>query len=116
MIWLQSMNGENDGPVAVADKPDSIITAPTSDRAPRERLAYFDNLRTALTGFVVVHHAAVGYSHIPMWYYNEPPTDAFARLQAIAVAKFAIVAALGLPLCWAFAYLVHSLPYAKRVL
>ena len=40
----------------------------------------------------------------------------FAWLNAIAVVKFAIVAALGLPLCWTLAYLVRSLPLARRVL
>ena len=40
----------------------------------------------------------------------------FAWLNAIAVVKFAIVAALGLPLCWTLAYLIRSLPLARRVL
>ncbi|WP_235854770.1 acyltransferase family protein [Nonomuraea aridisoli] len=37
-------------------------------------------------------------------------------LEAPAVAKFAVLLALALPLCWWVAYLVRSLPYAKRVL
>ncbi len=41
---------------------------------------------------------------------------AFAWLNAIAVVKFAIVAALALPLCWTFAYLIRSIPLARRVL
>ena len=28
-----------------------------------------------LTGLVVIHHAAVTYSDIPMWYYTEPAKD-----------------------------------------
>jgi glucans biosynthesis protein C len=41
---------------------------------------------------------------------------AFAWLNAIAVVKFAIVAVLALPLCWMSAYLIRSLPAARRVL
>ncbi|MFI7612785.1 acyltransferase family protein [Nonomuraea terrae] len=37
-------------------------------------------------------------------------------LEAPAVAKFAVLLALALPACWSAAYLVRSLPYAKRVL
>ena len=35
----------------------------------RTRLYYLDNLRVVLTALVVLHHAAVTYSHIPLWYY-----------------------------------------------
>ena len=41
----------------------------------RRRLLYFDNLRTVLTALVVIHHAAIAYSDIPMWYYIEPVRD-----------------------------------------
>ncbi|WP_274910662.1 acyltransferase family protein [Streptomyces sp. WZ-12] len=41
---------------------------------------------------------------------------AFGWLHAPAVAKFAVVAALALPLCWALAYAVRRLPHADRVL
>lgn len=41
---------------------------------------------------------------------------AFSWLGAIAVVKFVIVGALAVPLCWAAAYAVRSLPHAKRVL
>ncbi len=41
---------------------------------------------------------------------------AFAWLNAIAVVKFAIVAVLALPLCWMSAYLIRSLPLARRIL
>ncbi|SDJ82096.1 Fucose 4-O-acetylase [Nonomuraea jiangxiensis] len=41
---------------------------------------------------------------------------ALSRLQAVAVVKFAIMLVLALPLCWALAYAVRSLPGAKRVL
>jgi peptidoglycan/LPS O-acetylase OafA/YrhL len=41
---------------------------------------------------------------------------AFASLSAIAVVKFLVVAAIAIPLCWASAYLVRSLPLARRVL
>ncbi|MEU9117031.1 acyltransferase family protein [Streptomyces sp. NPDC048483] len=41
---------------------------------------------------------------------------AFRWLHAPAAVKFALVAALALPLCWAVAYVVRSLPRADRVL
>ncbi|WP_336205051.1 acyltransferase family protein [Nonomuraea sp. LPB2021202275-12-8] len=41
---------------------------------------------------------------------------ALSGLQAVAVVKFAVAVAVSLPLCWALAYLVRSLPGAKRVL
>ncbi|WP_312887954.1 acyltransferase family protein [Nonomuraea rhodomycinica] len=41
---------------------------------------------------------------------------AFRGLEAPAVVKFAVVAVLSLPLCWGLAYLVRSLPGARRIL
>jgi glucan biosynthesis protein C len=41
---------------------------------------------------------------------------AFSWLAAVAIAKFLVVAALAVPLCWLVAYVVRGLPYAKRVL
>ncbi|MEU5861310.1 acyltransferase family protein [Nonomuraea sp. NPDC047529] len=40
------------------------------------RLFAIDNLRVLLTALVVVHHVAVTYGNIPIWYYSEPATDA----------------------------------------
>lgn len=37
-------------------------------------------------------------------------------LDAIAVAKFGVLLALAVPLCWALAYAVRAIPGAKRVL
>ncbi|MFC4008653.1 acyltransferase family protein [Nonomuraea purpurea] len=37
-------------------------------------------------------------------------------LEAVAIVKFAVMLALALPLCWALAYLVRSIPGARRVL
>ncbi|SHI38562.1 Acyltransferase family protein [Nocardiopsis flavescens] len=48
--------------------------------APRTRLHYIDNLRVALTVLVVLHHAALTYSNIPVWFYLEPAGDATAGL------------------------------------
>ncbi|MFC4561729.1 acyltransferase family protein [Nocardiopsis mangrovi] len=39
------------------------------------RLAYIDNLRIVLTVLVVLHHVAVTYGNIPVWYYTEPAQD-----------------------------------------
>lgn len=49
--------------------------APPQATGTQPRLAYIDNLRVALTALVVVHHCAVTYSHIPLWYYSEPAHD-----------------------------------------
>lgn len=42
---------------------------------PRPRLAYMDNLRILLTALVVLHHAAVTYGNVPLWFYVEPAED-----------------------------------------
>ena len=38
-----------------------------------------------------------------------------SSLHSIALVKFIIIVVLAIPLCWAVAYLVRALPYAKRV-
>ena len=48
--------------------------------ASAPRLWFVDNLRILLTALVILHHIAVTYSGIPMWYYNEKPTSAVAEL------------------------------------
>jgi peptidoglycan/LPS O-acetylase OafA/YrhL len=71
----------------------------------RSRLLHIDNLRIALTALVVVHHAAVAYSHIPLWYYTEPGTDASATLldilllldQSFFMGAFFLIAGLFVP-------------------
>ena len=69
------------------------------------RLFYVDNLRTALTVLVVIHHAAIGYSNIQAWYYLEPPTESSATLldvlvllnQAFFMGAFFLISALFVP-------------------
>ncbi|MDA2807598.1 acyltransferase family protein [Nocardiopsis suaedae] len=39
------------------------------------RLAFIDNLRILLTVLVVLHHCAVTYGTIPVWYFTEPAQD-----------------------------------------
>ncbi|TDD19754.1 acyltransferase [Nonomuraea diastatica] len=41
---------------------------------------------------------------------------ALSPIEAIAIAKFAVMLVIALPVCWALAYAVRSLPGAKRVL
>lgn len=43
--------------------------------SPPTRLRYLDNLRVFLTVLVVLHHAAITYGNIPIWYYTEPAQD-----------------------------------------
>ena len=47
----------------------------TAAPATTSRLLYLDNLRVALTVLVVLHHIAVTYGNIPVWYYTEPAQD-----------------------------------------
>ena len=71
----------------------------------RTRLLHIDNLRIALTALVVVHHAAITYSHIPLWYYTEPATDPSGTLldillildQAFFMGAFFFIAGLFVP-------------------
>ncbi|RZT86604.1 fucose 4-O-acetylase-like acetyltransferase [Pseudonocardia sediminis] len=61
--------------------PRPSATAPESGARPAStagRLAWLDNVRVGLTVLVLAHHAAVTYSHIPLWPYHEPPRDGSA--------------------------------------
>jgi peptidoglycan/LPS O-acetylase OafA/YrhL len=77
----------------------------TRSTTTRPRLGYVDNLRTALTALVVIHHAALGYGTIPGWFYVEPPADASAVLldvlvlldQAFFMGAFFLISALFVP-------------------
>ncbi|GGU73187.1 hypothetical protein GCM10010211_43810 [Streptomyces albospinus] len=61
-------------------------TAPADSAGPvRLRLHYVDNLRIALTALVVLHHTAVTYGNIPVWYYTEPAKDGSGRLLDVFV-------------------------------
>ena len=51
------------------------MTATTARPTTGTRLNCLDNIRVLLTAFVVLHHAAITYSDIPLWYYTEPPHD-----------------------------------------
>ncbi|MET8990317.1 acyltransferase [Nonomuraea wenchangensis] len=50
-------------------------TEATGTTSTTTRILALDNLRVVLTALVVVHHAAITYSHIPLWYYTEPAQD-----------------------------------------
>lgn len=39
------------------------------------RMFYLDNLRLLLTVLVVLHHVALTYGNVPLWYYTEPAQD-----------------------------------------
>ncbi|KAB8190061.1 acyltransferase family protein [Nonomuraea phyllanthi] len=52
---------------------------------PRTRLHSIDNLRTVLTVLVVVHHVAITYGNIPLWYYAEPAKDPSGHLLDVLV-------------------------------
>jgi len=69
------------------------------------RLLYVDNLRTALTALVLVHHASIGYSNVPGWFYTDPSTDPSATLldlllvfdQAFFMGAFFLISGLFVP-------------------
>lgn len=61
------------------------VTAPTATPAPAHaptgsRLAFVDNLRVVLMALVILHHVAVTYSGLPLWYYTEKPGSGVAAL------------------------------------
>ncbi|MCO1654845.1 acyltransferase family protein [Pseudonocardia humida] len=81
-------------------------SANTSTATPTTgRLHHVDNLRIALTALVVLHHAAVTYSTIPLWYYKEATTDSSAMLldifvvlnQSFFMGAFFLIAGLFVP-------------------
>lgn len=43
--------------------------------SPATRLGYVDNLRVLLTVLVLVHHSALTYGALPLWYWTEPSTS-----------------------------------------
>ena len=53
----------------------SPSTTGAADRPSRPRLFYVDHLRVVLTVLVVLHHAAITYGNIPVWYLTEPAQD-----------------------------------------
>ncbi|MGD3111829.1 acyltransferase family protein [Streptomyces sp. YGL11-2] len=75
----------------------------------RERL----NRQGRTAAFLSRHAFAVYVLHAPVLV---ALGHAFHWLHAPAVAKFALVAALALPACWAVAYVVRRLPRVDRVL
>ncbi|WP_327085284.1 acyltransferase family protein [Nonomuraea sp. NBC_01738] len=52
-----------------------MTTSPLSPTAPATRMRAVDNLRVVLTVLVVLHHVALTYGNIPMWFYTEPARD-----------------------------------------
>ncbi|MDR8413335.1 acyltransferase [Nonomuraea sp. 3-1Str] len=47
----------------------------TTETRSATRLLAVDNLRVVLTALVVIHHVAVTYGNIPVWFYVEPARD-----------------------------------------
>lgn len=55
-------------------QPAPASAPPPAPARPR-RLDYVDHLRVVLTVLVVLHHVALTYGNIPIWFYNEPSQD-----------------------------------------
>jgi glucans biosynthesis protein C len=72
---LHEPSGQTKESVALAKYQDAAGTFDTEPGPPRTRLSYLDNLRILLTVLVVLHHAAITYGNIPIWYYTEPARD-----------------------------------------
>ncbi|MEJ3653594.1 acyltransferase family protein [Actinomycetes bacterium KLBMP 9759] len=64
-----------------SEEPAAVAAPPSA--APR--LLYVDNLRVALTVLVVLHHVAVTYGNIPVWYYVETAKDGTGLLLDLLV-------------------------------
>ena len=75
---------------------DTAVVMPLADPAVpvRTRLPFVDNLRWVMILLVISMHAAVTYSHVGSWYYNEDPkpeiatTALFATYQAFLQSFF----------------------------
>ncbi|MBB5774262.1 acyltransferase family protein [Nonomuraea jabiensis] len=64
--------------MATTDHPTAAAlsgASPGQSTASPPRLWFVDNLRTLLTSLVVLHHTAIIYSGLPLWYYTEQPTS-----------------------------------------
>ncbi|WP_017543276.1 acyltransferase family protein [Nocardiopsis prasina] len=55
--------------------PRPSTTTTTRPPATTARLFFVDNLRVFLTVLVVLHHVAITYGNIPLWFYTEPAQD-----------------------------------------
>lgn len=63
-----------------AAAPSGSLLAARAEAAPRSRLFFVDQLRVALTALVIIHHLAVTYGAVAVWYYVEPPSDGLVML------------------------------------
>jgi surface polysaccharide O-acyltransferase-like enzyme len=54
--------------------------SPNQSATSPARVWFVDNLRVLLTSLVVLHHVAVTYSGLPLWYYTEKPTNGAVAL------------------------------------
>lgn len=68
---------------------DTVIRDTATRAEPaRRRLHWIDTVRIALTALVLTHHCAITYGNIPIWFYNEPPSDPSASaLDALVVVN-----------------------------
>ena len=69
---------------------DTISVQPASQAISRVRLFFLDQLRTALTILVVLHHLAVIYGAAAVFYYVEPP-GAGDTLARVVFAAFVLI-------------------------
>ncbi|MET7333933.1 acyltransferase family protein [Nonomuraea sp. NPDC005650] len=64
--------------MATTDHPAAAAhsgASPGQSTGSPPRLWFVDNLRILLTALVVLHHTAIIYSGLPLWYYTEQPTS-----------------------------------------
>jgi len=66
-------------------QPPDVPTAATSAAAVTPRLYYLDNVRILLTVLVVLHHVALTYGNLPIWYYHEPARDPSGTLLDVLI-------------------------------
>jgi peptidoglycan/LPS O-acetylase OafA/YrhL len=63
----------------------AAATADPANRPPASRVYWIDTLRIALIILVLAHHCGVTYGNIPVWFYNETPSDPSASVLDILV-------------------------------
>jgi glucans biosynthesis protein C len=62
-----------------------VTSIPAAATRSGSRLFFVDNLRVLLTALVVIHHLAVTYGAVAIWYYIEPPQDTVTPLVMLLI-------------------------------
>ncbi|MEV7008549.1 acyltransferase [Streptosporangium sp. NPDC051022] len=79
------MKAEQAGQAVQTGRGGQVGQTGEGGRKAATRLLAIDNLRIVLTVLVVIHHVALTYGDIPLWFYVEPAKDPSGRLLDLLV-------------------------------